>query len=215
MLPDTRKRLTPWLGGLLLLPALVTAGPAGAQTAAPATAPSGEAAAAPPSPAAAPEEPEKPRRRRLRFGPQAGVYLPSNGKTRDRFGGSWVSYGVGFGSVRRADNKGRIVFDFSILTESRGDNRAFIAPIGVGYYRALAPPGPVTPYVGASVNLYLADLRSRRDDVSSGVRAGGGGSLLLGTTVGERGYVEARYRAISRIKGFDFSGLGLTAGLRF
>lgn len=171
----------------------------------------------PPDTSPPPETPEPARRRRrFRIGPEIGVFLPTNSKTKDRFGSSWETFGIGIGSVSVATLKGQTTFDLSIIrNRNRNDNNALIIPVGLSYRRALNDNPSVTPYIGLSANLYAATLRSDQDDVHSGFRGGGGGSAFVGTTFGESGQVEARYHAISKIKGFDLSGLNLSAGYRF
>jgi hypothetical protein len=173
--------------------------------------------------APAPEQPEeqnKPQRRRLRFGVNVGTFFPSSGKTRNRFGSSWLNFGIGVGSVRRATSRGRFAVDFSLFSrQGDDDNRAFFAPIGVEYRRALLSRSTETdkliPYAGASANVVFADIRSDQDNVHSGFRTTVGGSIFVGTTVGESGFIQAKYLGIGKIKGFDLSGMSLTAGVRF
>ena len=201
----TIRRWTSLFGVLVLLALADVAAAASAE----------DTQAPPPPPPGAPAEKPAPRRR-FRFGPEAGVFIPASGKTRDRFGASWTSLGPGFGSVRQAGARGRLEFDVSVFRESRGNRRAFFAPVGVGYRRDLAVgDGHFMPYAGVSVNLVLTDLRSDADGVRSGLRAGGGGSLFVGSTLGRSAYAEARYLAVSRIKGFDLSGTSLSLGVRF
>lgn len=162
------------------------------------------------------DEESQPRRPtpRFRIGPEVGLFLPTDSKTRDRFGDSWFSVGVGLGGIREYRTQGGISLDLNVITHKRGDNRALFIPIGLGYYKALAP-GPTRPYIGGSVNLYLADLRAPADGVRSGLRAGGGGSVFSGLTLSGNAAIEIRYYLASRIRGFDLSGLNLRAGFRF
>jgi len=170
---------------------------------------SDESVAATTEPASAPRKP------RFRIGPEIGVYLPTSSKTRDQFGSTWLTLGLGLGSIGRITPKGQTSFDLQILYQSRNGNHAFLAPIGVGYRTAIRQSGANTVYVGATGDLYLADLRSGAYNVHSGLRTGVGGSVLTGINFGESGFAEARYLFVSRIKSFDLSGLNLTAGYRF
>jgi len=155
------------------------------------------------------------KKNRFRIGPEVGVYLPTSSQTRSQFGSSWVSLGVGFGSIGKVPKTGQTSLDLQVLYQTRGDNHAFLAPIGIGYRTALSQSGSLTTYVGATGDIYLADLRSADYNVHSGLRTGFGGSVLVGINSGESGFLEARYLAVSKIKGFDLSGLNLTAGYRF
>ncbi len=155
------------------------------------------------------------RRTRFRIGPEVGVYLPTSSKARDQFGSTWLTVGLGIGSIGRITPQGQTSFDLQILYQSKNGNHAFLAPVGIGYRVAVSQSGTNTLYVGATADLYLADLRSGDYDVHSGLRTGFGGSGLVGVNFGDSGFLEARYLAVSRIKGFDLSGLNVTAGYRF
>ncbi len=155
------------------------------------------------------------KRNRFRIGPEVGVYLPTSSKTRDQFGNTWYTVGLGLGNINKITAKGQTTFDLQILYQKKGDNHAFLAPIGVGYRQAFSQTAANTAYYGVTGDLYLADLRSGDYGVHSGLRTGVGGSALVGINFGDSGYLEARYLLVSRIKGFDLSGLNLTAGYRF
>lgn len=157
----------------------------------------------------------KKKNHRFRIGPEVGVYLPTSSKTRDEFGSAWLSLGLGIGDISTVTTKGTTAFDLQILYQKKGDNHAFIAPIGVAYRQAFSQNGANAAYYGVTGDLVLADLRATDYDVHSGFRAGFGASALLGVNFGDSGFLEARYLFISRIKDFDLSGLDLTAGYRF
>lgn len=160
---------------------------------------------------------EKPKSNRFRLGPEVGVYLPTNSRTRDRFGAAWLSLGLGFGPITGVTSKGQLGFDLSLNYQQHEGNRVFLLPLGLGYRVALTqnPESKTVPYAGVTGDVYLADVRSIPDNIHSGIRAGGGGSVLLGVNFGESGNLEARYQFVSHIQSFDFSGLSLRAGYRF
>ncbi len=155
------------------------------------------------------------RRNRFRIGPEVGLYLPTSSKTRSEFGSSALSLGIGLGSINKISKRGNTTLDLQVIYQSRNGNHMFLAPLGVGYRKALSQSGSTTPYLGATADIYFADLRSGNYNVHSGVRTGFGGSVLAGVNFSENGYFEARYLVVSRIKGFDLSGFNLTAGFRF
>ena len=70
------------------------------------------------------------------------------------------------------------------------------------------------PYYGASANLIYAQVDSPLDGVD-GNGFGVGGSVFAGVAFRQRFYLEARARATSDVKGFNFSRAGITAGVRF
>jgi len=155
------------------------------------------------------------RRARFRIGPEIGVYLPTSAKARDQFGSTWLTLGLGIGSIGRITPQGQTSFDLQVLYQTKNGNHAFLAPVGIGYRVAVSQSGQNTLYVGATADLLLADLRSGDYDVHSGLRTGFGGSALVGANFGDSGFLEARYLAVTSIKGFDLSGLNVTAGYRF
>lgn len=164
------------------------------------------------------QEPEsKNSRSRFRIGPSVGVYLPTDSKTRDRFGSSWVSLGLGFGPFDVIKAQGQLGFDLNLQYQKHDDNHVFLLPVGLGYRIALTKDAEARaiPYAGVTGDLVFADVRSVADNVHSGFREGAGASALLGINFGTNTNIEARYQFISRIKSFDFSGLSLTAGYRF
>ncbi len=164
-----------------------------------------------------PEPEQKKSASRFRIGPSVGVYLPTNSKTRDRFGSSWVSLGLGFGPFDVIKAQGQLGFDLNLQYQKHNDNHVFLLPVGLGYRIALTKDteARAIPYAGITGDLVFADVRSVADNVHSGFRTGAGASALIGVNIGTNTNLEARYQFISRIKSFDFSGLSLTAGYRF
>jgi hypothetical protein len=172
--------------------------------------PASLAAPAPTEKAAAPS-------RRIRFGPQLGLYFPTNSRTRNRFGSTWTNIGIGIGSISDIHRSGRLALDVSFISNTRSsDAKIFLAPIGLSYSIGLGKQTqPTAAYAGVSANLVIASLRSDLDGLPSRTSATGGASLFLGTRFSESGYVEARYNAFGKIRSFDLSGINLTAGFRF
>ena len=160
------------------------------------------------------EEPSKPR---FYIGPDIGYYIPTSDKARRAFGDKFVTIGFGLGAAERISEKGRIALDFSVISNRIAESSVMLAPIGVAYARALTTNTSVTPYVGVSLNFYVANIRSERGDfeVKSGYRGGFGGTAFAGVTLGKQAFLRARYCLVSKISGFDLSGLSLTAGYRF
>lgn len=180
----------------------------------PSTAPVSSAPADATPPPAAPQ-PEAPHRSRFRIGPEVGVFFLTSGKARSQFGNSAVSLGIGLGSIAQAPTHGRVALDLQIQYQSRNGNHLFLAPLGLAYRKALNSGGSNVAYVGATVDLDFVDIRSGDYNVHSGVRTAFGASPLIGVSFGDSGFLEARYLYVSRVKGFDLSGLNLSAGYRF
>ena len=182
-------------------------------------------AQAPAAQAATPQAPAPKQEKKHGFeipklGIDLGLFVPSDGKTRRRFGKTWSNIGIGIGRPDTPSGTGRIGLDFGVTNKSSGDHHAFIGALGV-YYRRAFSADDVTqgrtfiPYYGISADLAGVDLRSPEDNVHSGLRFTVGGSAVAGTTIGASGFAEIKYLAISQVKGFDLSGTSFTAGIRF
>jgi hypothetical protein len=180
--------------------------------AAPAPTPPGMPQATPvPAPASSP----RPASSRFRIGPAVGLYLPSSGKTRDRFGDSWFGIGIGLGSINPVRTSGALMLDANLFYHERDGNHAFFLPIGLGYRIALSPGTNVVPYAGVSADLDFSEITSNPDNIHNSFNVGAGGSVFVGANFGDSAFIEARYLELSRANGFDLSGLSLTAGYRF
>jgi hypothetical protein len=151
----------------------------------------------------------------IKFGPDIGVFIPTSSKTINRFGGAWYAVGIGIGSVEAASSHGSWGLDLNIVSRYGSNSHIFVAPLGVQYTKALTNSGSSVPYVGASADLVFVDIRSPQDNVHSGFNETAGGSAFIGSTLGTHAYVEARYLLNGNVKGFDTSGVNLTAGARF
>lgn len=183
------------------------------------TPPAAQSGGATPSPAPAPSDQSHPRHF-PKIGIDLGAFFPTDAKTRNRFGSVWTSVGLGIGSADAPPSAGRFTLDIGLTAETNGSNYAYVLPVGIAYRRAFSAQSAETrplfvQYYGVSLDAIGVDLRSKQDNVNSGVELTGGGSITLGTTVGRSAFVEARYSEIAKVEGFDLSGLGLTAGVRF
>ena len=152
---------------------------------------------------------------RFRIGPEVGVFFLTSGKARSQFGNSAISLGIGLGSIAQATTRGRLALDLQIQYQTKNGNHLFLAPLGIAYRKALNQGGPNVAYAGVTADLDFVDIRSADYNVHSGVRTAFGASPLIGVSFGDSGFLEARYLYVSRVKGFDLSGLNLSAGYRF
>ncbi|MCW3059036.1 MAG: hypothetical protein JWQ02_857 [Capsulimonas sp.] len=172
-----------------------------------------------PAPAAVSNEPsgdeDRPSRHRLMFGVDYTLYLPTDAHTRDRFGSSWSSLGLGIGGVGQSGKNSRWSPEFNLVIQTKGDNHVVMAPIGLSYRVHSGTMAAAQPYTGASLGLLVVDLRSKEDDISSGTSAGAYGSVYAGVSFKDSYFVEARYYAANKVRSFDLSGASLSAGIRF
>jgi hypothetical protein len=170
-----------------------------------------------PDPASEPQ-PAEPQRERFRIGPELGYYLPSDSKAQDAFGSGIFNIGFGLGSIKFAREMGEFNFDLNFITARRTGSRLFMAPVGVAYRRSLThitSTRQIVPYVGASANLFLVDIRADDYNVGGGLRTGAGASIFAGLNFGQSAYLQARYYGFSKIAGFQLSGTNLSLGFRF
>ena len=184
----------------------------------PSTAPESTAApetSAPETTAPASSAPESHHSNRFRIGPEVGVFFLTSNKARSQFGNSAVSLGLGIGSIAQASPQGRLALDLDIQYQTRNGNHLFLAPLGVAYRKALGQSGANVAYFGLTADLDFVDIRSADYNVHSGIRTAFGASPILGVSLGDSGFLEARYLYVSKTKGFDLSGLNLSAGYRF
>jgi hypothetical protein len=158
---------------------------------------------------------EAQRRNRFRVGPELSLFLPSSGKTGDTFGNSWFGIGLGFGSIRRTNQRGELGAEVYLLNHSHDYADAWVIPVGMAYRHPLGSGLRGGPYAGGAVDLLITDLHAPDQGVDWKVRFGAGISPLIGTPFGNSGYLEARYLLTTKVAGFDLSGLSLTAGARF
>ena len=165
--------------------------------------------------------PKGPHYRQFSIGPEVGLFLPTDSKTRSRFGDSWFSIGIGIGDIIPPRHGGDLSLDLNVISQA-GDNRhAYLIPVGVQYRQALNrgqtvnSTSSVVPYIGVSADVVFADVRSPVDDAHSGLRTTGGGSVFIGTSLTSRAFVEARYLAVGSTEHFNLSGFDLSAGFRF
>lgn len=73
---------------------------------------------------------------------------------------------------------------------------------------------PIVPYYGVGVNLLYANIKSPLEGIN-GSGFGAGSSVFAGVVLRRRFSLEARVRATTSVKGYNFSRAGLTLGVRF
>ncbi|MCX6343614.1 MAG: hypothetical protein NT018_00905 [Armatimonadetes bacterium] len=168
-----------------------------------------------PIPAETPE-PKKPRKPRLALKPSAGIYLPTNDKTRSRFGDSWMMIGITVDYRDEDRSKDRLQFQFDGISRKSDSDYAAIFPFGFKYTHRLGMSRAFSPYVGGTASLCIANIRSLADNIDTGFRfAGPGGSVFAGVNVGMNVKLEMAYHMFPSFKSFDLSGLSFGASLQF
>ena len=174
--------------------------------------------------APAPTEPEPTPLKVPYLGLNVGTFVPTSALTRSRFGGNWQTFSPGLGTVLPSLKPTRLP-DFSLATRRRSvggfNNKAFLVLLGIQQQWPLftlsedATRLPTfLPYAGVGAGATYANLRSGADNVN-GSAFGASASAYVGTSIGLNAFIEARYRLLSPIKGFNLSGTQVSIGLRF
>lgn len=152
--------------------------------------------------------------RGFRPGVEVGFFRFSSKATSDTFGGNGISISPAFGAIRAATKRGDVRPDFSFnLSRSNGNTLIFV-PIGARYEKALSDKTN-QPYVGASLNVAPAYSKIKTLNQGGKFQLAGGGSAFAGYNLGNRFNIEARYFALSKVRGFDLSHFEIAAGVRF
>ena len=151
------------------------------------------------------------------IGVDYGTFVPVSARTRERFGASWQTWGVGIGKVEQISRRGAIVTELNFLSAGRGNTKAIVVPVGLQYRRTLGNGlgSDISPYCVASANMYATYIKSEPDNIKYGLRFAVGGALAGGFTFGERAFIEIRYRAMTGVRGVNLSGNEIRSGVRF
>lgn len=149
------------------------------------------------------------------IGPELEIVVPFSSETRDKFGSTLKGVGFGAGgAIPRAG--GRFSPDIFVARERKNDNRLEFYGAGLQYRRTFSdkPQGVFVPFYGAGVGVAYGRVRLGDEDIDDS-KVVPTGSVFVGTSVGRIGVLEARVRGVGKVGTLDFSGLTLTAGLRF
>lgn len=158
-----------------------------------------------------PPAPTKKPAQRL-FGPEFGVWRPTDPTVQRLFGETWQNIGVGLGPVRVPDKRGIWMPDFQLIVATKEDRRLTLAPVGFTWRRALSG-GESRGYIGLTPQAVF--VRTEGPDLPTAWRVAPSLSLVVGQGFGDRFYIEGGYSALGRVRNLDFSGWNLAAGFRF
>lgn len=144
-----------------------------------------------------------------------GWYFPTDSVVQNRFGADWFSIGVGVGGVPTVTGKrGEFRLDLDVEANAKGNNRAILIPLGLQFETGLSTGGTV-PYVGVSADFVSSVIQSQTDNVKSEYRPTAGGSAFAGLNFHDDANIEARYRWMPLIAGYNLNGAEVLAGVRF
>lgn len=140
-----------------------------------------------------------------------GTFSPSKSNVRENFGKSWSRFSIG-----RVDTtkplKWQPSLDIATFYDD-GPGTARLYAITWGYERALVPDKSVQPYSAIRVGPYYGDITAAGGN-PSGNGFGLNANAALGVAFNQQFFIEARYDFFSRMAGFNFDGLTLSAGVK-
>lgn len=154
------------------------------------------------------------RRDDFRPGVEVGYLRFSSRQTSDTFGNNGISISPAFGSFASGTRQGITKPDFGLSVSQANGNTLVLVPLGERYTKALSEGGS-SPYIGASLDVVPAYSRIQTQNLGGKVSFAAGGSAFAGINLGSRFNIEARYFALSKMRGYDLSHFRLAAGLRF
>lgn len=160
----------------------------------------------------------KPAHRKIRwaFKPSAGIYSPVNEVVKKRFGSSWAMIGLGVDIWDDNRDQSRLQFYADSISRRTGDDSVFLFPIGAKFTRRMNSSRVLSPYIGATLGLCIADIKVPSQQISTGIRSAGvSESIFGGINVGVNSKIEASYHIFPSIKGYDFSGLNIGITMQF
>jgi hypothetical protein len=153
--------------------------------------------------------------------PTIGWYFPTNGKTKNAFGDSWTSWGIALnlealgGGIADWEIAGlRLQPYFNYFHTEKGDNDAYVIPVGLDARWDLGKWGVVSPYVGLGVAGYGIRFEDRGAGVDTGWRGAFGGRLMFGADITRWFNIQAAYNMISDVEGYDLSGFSVQGKLK-
>ena len=153
----------------------------------------------------------------IKWGIRGGVFIPSSAELRDGIDDAWYSWGIG--PMNLGSKRGRVMTgDIQVISHSGKGNRALmlLPTYGLMYTREEKQGETFVPYVAARVGPSYVDYRlTTGSGTFSGRRWGSTGNVEVGAFLGPRFRVHARYDALSKMQGINFSGLSAGVTLQF
>lgn len=145
------------------------------------------------------------------LGVSAGTYMPTNSTIRRAFGDNVFNYGISPMGAQAASGSSAPSIEFQ--SANNNGNRLFIGSLTYGYQKLFGDTSAVVvPYgrvfVGGTYFDYGIDQPGGRQ---SGKKFGTTGGAELGIVISNRLRLSAKYNFYSKVDGFDFQGLTLSA----
>jgi hypothetical protein len=148
-----------------------------------------------------------------------GAYFPQSAEIRAIFGDTVQRTGLTFRRHPRRGEGWRVTNDVGLITGSGSGSRFAVIPFTYGMERHFGDQREeFRPYVRIAAGIAYHDYSILRGGGESairftGQRFGTTANVELGTHITERLRLSARYNVFSKVSGFDFSGLEISANL--
>ncbi len=147
------------------------------------------------------------------FGPEFGIFIPTDNKLRDALGSSWYSIGISTMKESQVMQR-RMGTNLNMITQAKNGNKVFIGSYTLGLVQPLGEfnqRSDFQPYIalraGLSYTDYAIGVGINR---VGGKRIGYNANAEFGILIGDRLSLAARYDVSSDYDGFSFDGLSLT-----
>ena len=152
--------------------------------------------------------------------PTISWYLPTDSKTKDAFGNTWSGFGVTVNldalgltpNLSMGDLK--LYPYFGYFHGDKGNNDAYIIPVGIDARWGLMNEGVVKVYTGVGVAGYGVKFEDKDAGVDSGWRGAFGGRVMLGMDITKWFNIQAAYNVMTEVKGYDFNGVSIQGTIR-
>lgn len=153
--------------------------------------------------------------KRITISPAFNIYSPSNQRVRSHFGSSWKSISLDPGLKDEDDLWRGLNARLEYIEGTSGGNRALMIPVGLSYRGPISKLWGISTFAGVGASVYIVDLKSKMDGVNTGLRTMLGGEVFLDANLGRHFTLETSYHVMSRVNGFDLSGLNTSVCVRF
>lgn len=146
------------------------------------------------------------------FGPQVGLFFPSDNVLKDRLGKSWFSFGAGRLNPNEAKQR-KFASDWNATSKRANGNSIFMASISYGIINPLGDAdAPLRPYFAVRGGISYIDYAVTTGPLTrvSGKRFGYNANAEVGVMIADRIMLSARYDIFSEHSGLNFNGLSLS-----
>ncbi|HEY3298614.1 MAG TPA: hypothetical protein VGK34_08170 [Armatimonadota bacterium] len=160
-------------------------------------------------------QPKAQKRDHWKILPTFNTYFPTSSKTKDTFGSTWPSVGFVIAGAVNDRIYDKLEFHVDGILRSHHSNHAYLFPAGIVYTTRAKKMKALSPFVGASADVYFVNLRVPEENLDSSWKTTVGGSVFAGVDINRNLSIKAAYLAAPKVRGYDVSGFNLTATFGF